>query len=828
LGAALVTGAPAAARGAMVFSAPAGNLSTGHLRGARFDAVLPSGRIITPLGASVVTGANALGFTLTPDARYAVVSNDDARGGSARSAVDPRILAGESLVVVDVATFAVVDRYALAGESFFAGVAAVRDPRSPERTLIFAAGGSTDMVYVFDLDANGRLTPDVQPAIALSAPPGAPLARSVPGTLVASPDGRRVDVVAEQGDCVFAIDTAKRALSGQSRAVGFAPFAAALAPDGLLVANEGALRATPVTAAPLVPPFMLPTVDPLRASSLSTLNLQPNGDLAPVDPLTPMALAMDPGPDGGRIVGGAHPDAIAVTPSGRYAFVAMANVDRIATVALGAVPKVVGGTELRLFDRGPYGTQPAALAVSKDGTRLYVALAGLNAVAVLDARDPVHLHRLGLLPTGWFPSALALSSDDRMLYVLNTKGFGYEAWRPDTASVDGAPDVVWSTFERIDLASVGLNQTTYAALKNTREVRPSAPRYPAALQHVVAIVAGDLTFDALLGDLRSGPGDPRDIRFGAAVTPNLHALARRFSLAGNFYADAPESDAVHRMLTSGTATVFSERTRDLPFAGEGSVVDANDEAADAPRSGSIFDNCARHGLSFRNYGDLVRLRGYDDGAAVDPAVDDPLYAGIDDAAAPTRGLGGRYAANEPAPAVLAGRTDLDYPGWNVRIRNVRRAREFIRDYAALTAAHREPRYTHIWLPADSADAGPGIPSIAERVADGDRALGAIIAYLTQLPSWRTSAIFVVSDGARRSRDHVAASRTYALVISPFARRHYVGMRHLSTVSVLKTSEGILGLPALALGDLLATDLSDFFTAAADVRPYTAIEVPVPQ
>ena len=30
--------------------------------------------------------------------------------------------------------------------------------------------------------------------------------------------------------------------------------------------------------------------------------------------------------------------------------------------------------ELRLFDRGPYGTQPDALALSRDGSRLYVAL----------------------------------------------------------------------------------------------------------------------------------------------------------------------------------------------------------------------------------------------------------------------------------------------------------------------------------------------------------------------------------------------------------------------------------------------------------------------
>jgi hypothetical protein len=234
---------------------------------------------------------------------------------------------------------------------------------------------------------------------------------------------------------------------------------------------------------------------------------------------------------------------------------------------------------------------------------------------------------------------------------------------------------------------------------------------------------------------------------------------------------------------------------------------------------------ARHHVSFRDYGDLVRLSGYDDGQAADPAVDDPLYAGSDDRLAPTSGLGGRYTATVPAPAVLAGHIDVDYPGWNVRIRDERRAREFIRDYGRLVRAHEQPRYTHIWLPADGAGTGAGLPPPAEQVADGDRALGAIVAYLTHLHSWRHTAIFVVAGDAADSHDHVDGSRTYAVVISPYARPHYIGMRHLSTVSVLKTAEQILKIPPLTLGDLLATDMSDFFGPAADPEPFTALDVP---
>jgi hypothetical protein len=64
-----------------------------------------------------------------------------------------------------------------------------------------------------------------------------------------------------------------------------------------------------------------------------------------------------------------------------------------------------------------------------------------------------------------------------------------------------------------------------------------------------------------------------------------------------------------------------------------------------------------------------------------------------------------------------------------------------------------------------------------------------------------------------------------VVVSPYAKRHYLGLRHLSTVSVLKTEEEILGIPPLALGDALGGDFRDFFAPGADLTPYAHIEVP---
>ncbi|HEV3086846.1 MAG TPA: hypothetical protein VGX96_06430, partial [Candidatus Elarobacter sp.] len=566
-----------------------------------------------------------------------------------------------------------------------------------------------------------------------------------------------------------------------------------------------------------------------RASALSFVALAPNGDLSaqPQDapPFANAALPLDPTPDGVHVVGGAHPTSIAATADGAYAFVAMTNVDRVATIALRGTPRAVGGTELRLFDRGPYGTQPAALALSKDGSRLYVALAGLNAVAVIDARDPVHLHRLGLIPTGWYPTALALANDDRTLYVVNTKGFGHDAGFTGDLAIFADSNAVWSTLQKIDLSTVQLKSTTMTTLANTRRVVTAPVSYPKAITHVVVILEENKTFDSMLGDLGAPYGDPSLVSFGESVTPNLHALARRYAFAGNVFADAEESDAGHQFFAGGIATLYSERTL---FAKGGRVplVNKNEDPEDYPRLGYVFNALARHRINFRDYGDLVRVSGYDEGQAADPKTDDPNFAGVADVDAPAQGLGGVYSLDVPAPSVLAGHVDVNFPGWNLRIRDERRAKEFIRDYGALVAQGRQPRYTYIWLPADHTGAGPNIPPIPEEVADGDRALGTLVQYLSHLPSWKQTALFVMPDDAQSSRDHVDEYRTYAIVAGPYVKRHYAGMHHISTVSVLKTSEQILGLGTLSLGDTLATDMSDFFTATGgDAAPYDAIPVP---
>jgi len=183
------------------------------------------------------------------------------------------------------------------------------------------------------------------------------------------------------------------------------------------------------------------------------------------------------------------------------------------------------------------------------------------------------------------------------------------------------------------------------------------------------------------------------------------------------------------------------------------------------------------------------------------------------------GLGGRFTFDTPALLALMGHVDLQYASVNARVRDTARATEFVRDFDALVQAGEMPEFTYVWLPGDRGVAGKDLPPLGDQVADGDRALGTIVGYLTHSPQWRSTAIFIMAGDSALSRDHVNLQRSYAIVVSPYAKRHFLGMRHVSTAGVLKTEEEILGLPPLSLGDALATDLSDFFSPKADLTPF---------
>src|SRR5262245_39224250 len=123
---------------------------------------------------------------------------------------------------------------------------------------------------------------------------------------------------------------------------------------------------------------------------------------------------------------GSHPNAVAVGPRGIY--VSNGNNDSISILDPNTYEEAhrVSLSLLHGADRRIKGVQPVSVALSPDARYLYVAEAGINAIAVigLENSNGNGPEVLGHIPTGWWPSAVQVSADGKTLYVANAKGRG--------------------------------------------------------------------------------------------------------------------------------------------------------------------------------------------------------------------------------------------------------------------------------------------------------------------------------------------------------------------------------------------------------------------
>ena len=69
----------------------------------------------------------------------------------------------------------------------------------------------------------------------------------------------------------------------------------------------------------------------------------------------------------------------------------------------------------------PKGANPNSLALSPDERTLYVTDGGTNTVAVVSLQQSGVGEVSGLIPTGWYPNSVSVSADGRTLFVVNGK-----------------------------------------------------------------------------------------------------------------------------------------------------------------------------------------------------------------------------------------------------------------------------------------------------------------------------------------------------------------------------------------------------------------------
>jgi YVTN family beta-propeller protein len=517
---------------------------------------------------------------------------------------------------------------------------------------------------------------------------------------------------------------------------------------------------------------------------------------------------------------GANPNDMKLSADGRL-FVACSNDNTVHVIDTKTLRKteVISTT---LTPQAPEGSTPDALVIDQARHLLYVANADNNDVAVVDISNHSHSEVLGFIPTGWYPSALALSRNGQELFIGTSKGEAAHAdikgpTSPLASKYNGDESVKTLQKGSIEFVNVsklrgqlaGYTQQVLAnsPYRDSQLVEARAPKTPSVIpnivgagspiQHIIYVIKENRTYDQVFGDIAKGNGDPRLAIFGAKVTPNQHALANQFALLDNLYCDGEVSVDGHSWSNSAYATDFNERLWPPTYAG---FSDATPSRAYIPSAGHLWDLARRKGLTYRSYGEYAAR--VSDGTTMEAA---------------------------PGADALFGHVSKTYKS-NMKARDPENMRIFLRDFDeyeqnidSADPNKRLPNYIVMSLPENhTKGTTPGAFTPRAMVASNDYAVGLLVDRVTHSKYWATTAIFIIEDDAQDGPDHVDARRTAGLVISPYVKRGIVDSTQYSTSSMVRSMELLLGLPPMSQYDAAAMPMYASFGVTTDLTPYTVI------
>ncbi len=613
--------------------------------------ILPTGQLITPLvpkGASFqpldpnladnpgYTVGQAVTSVLSPDGKTLLILTSGynqmnyATGPNAGES-DPAD-STEFVFVFDLSTGSAIQKQALPLPATYSGVAF-----NPNGKQFYVAGGGDDNVHIFGI-TNGVWSA-VQAPVALNHSPN-PKTYSDGGLglftlpmaagLAVSQDGSTLVVCNYENDSISLLT-----------------FSAST------WAKSGELDLRPGVANPAdtgVPGGEYPYWVSIRGNSTAFVSSERDREIDVVNIAgTPAVTA--------RIPVAGTPNRSVLNADQSLLYVSQDNSDSVAVIDTTAnlvTAEIEVTAPVAQFDNpmGYKGANPNSVALSPDGSTLYVTDGGLNAVAVVPLNQTTGTGNVaGLIPTGFYPNSVSVSADGTTLYIVNGKsasGANPESCFLDAPNPAGSGNACSATNTYIlqltkagfqivptpatgDLLSLTVQVLSNDHLSSAHTFSPYLrfPRHPVwpsnptmlelhqRIQHVIYIVKENRTYDQILGDLEVGNGDPILAQFGQATTPNSHAIAKNFVDFDNFYDVSEVSGDGWPWSTSARTTDNIEKEVPVYYGGRGG--NYNSEGTNRYINVGIADHDARVAADTLIGNDPNLLPGTSDAAAPDSA-----------------------------------------------------------------------------------------------------------------------------------------------------------------------------------------------------------------
>jgi YVTN family beta-propeller protein len=767
---------------------------------------------------------------------------------------------GEWVFVYDIAANgAPAQKQVLNLPNSFSGIAF-----SPNGTEFYVGGGQDDSVHVFDFAAGSWAETTVATdagkgaAIALGHTAGLGLVnKPMTAGLAVTADGAQLVVANYENDSISIVTLATKAVIDLDLRPGKAASSAATGVAG----GEY--------------PFWVG----IKGSTTAYVSSLRDHEVDVVDLTVPAVTA--------RIQVGRQPNKLIFNKDQSRLFVANGNDDTVSiidTSTNGVIESVPVVAPVGVFANTAKikGANPNALALSPDESTLYVSDGATNAVAVVQLAPPGDAGAsavVGLIPTGWYPTAVSTSADGGYLYVTNAKSVAGPAcrdilttsWGP-VGSLDGGPtegggpttvqdcwngnQYVWQLETAGLLSAPAPSAATLAGL--TAQVAQNDHFAASAtadatmaflkskIKHVIYVIKENRSFDQILGDLGNGSnGDPTLTMYPESITPNFHALAKSFVTLDNFLDTGETSGVGWNWTTAAHATDQVERSQPVNYGKGGFTYDwegtnrninvgiptlAGRTAAMplTPTDPDLLPGAVDvasatapgPGTAYIWDGALaasLTVRNY--GAFVDLArysLPAPLFPPRDRHPATT----GQQQA-WPAAAGLQTITDTFFRGFDQGYPDYWRYEEWDREFSAFVANGNLPNLEIVRLPHDhtgsyaASQATAGLGTPLLEVADNDAAVGALVAAVASSPYAENTIVFVIEDDAQDGPDHVDAHRSTMFVVGPYVKQGMVVPTPYNTISVVRTIEDVLGFGPLGMYDSLASPMSDVFDTTLD-------------
>ena len=545
-----------------------------------------------------------------------------------------------------------------------------------------------------------------------------------------------------------------------------------------------------------------------------------------------------------EVVGGASPNS--VTVGSRYAYVSNATNDNISVIDY-RNHKIAATIQLHADSRiDRYrGMLPFGLTLSPDEKTLYTSLLGFNAVAVVDVGTG---QTKGLIPSGWGPTRVKISSDGKEMYIITCRGLGAgpNGGRGFVSPVQGSyvGDIQLGSFQKLEVPdektladyTSEVIRDTFGKVTITDDSKNPLPALPglhkSPIRHIVYITKENRTYDEIFGQMKSGNGDSTLARFGVnceytlssgyrdmfpglKISPNHIKAAGQFAFSDNYYCDSDASIHGHHWMmgvipnewvevnssVTKTAKIFSKAPGRRHPGTTGSI-----DPEDYAEVGGLWEALDRKDVSFYNFGEANETAHNRE----------EWYDTL---------TGGGHGVMVPMQKALFPRTSHDYAGFNMNIPDQYRMDQFEREFTRkwITGKEKFPSLITIQLPNDhgaSVRPDDGYLYPQSFMVDNDLALGRMLHFLSRTRYWKDMLVIITEDDPQGGVDHVDAHRSVLMMAGPYVKKGYVSHTHANFGSILKTIYNILDVPYVNQFDVTGSLLQDFFTPTPDFTPYS--------